>query len=57
MFYLLLRGPMYHLVHTDKKRLGDLPLQVGDLLQLMWKLMWSRKSSFFSCKPPQIYWA
>jgi len=22
----------------------------ADLLQLMWKLMWSRKSSFFSCK-------
>ena len=28
-----------------------------DLLQLMWKLMWSRKNSFFPAKPPQIYWA
>ena len=43
VFYLPLRGPTWHLVQKEKQ-VGDLPLQVGDLLQgvkkkrLIWKL-------------------
>ncbi len=32
-------------------------LLVWELLQLMWKIMWYQKSSFFPANIPQIYWA